>query len=97
MVVEPLFKDKEKTYYERINKRIDLMKEFVDRCDPRIVTAAKEALGLSYAALKDEDMTIDDILRFEVKSDEYEDKFRRQCSCLKTADLLNLEKHHPFR
>lgn len=47
MVVEPLFKDKEKTFYERINKRIDLMKEFADRCDPRIVIAAKEALGLS--------------------------------------------------
>ena len=85
MTVEKLVADKEKTYYERIHKRIDLMKEFADTCDPRIVTAAKEALGLSYAALigKDEDMTIDDILRFEVKSDEYENKFRKECACNK--------------
>lgn len=84
MVVEELVKDKEKTYYERVGKRIDLMKEFADTCDPRIVTAAKEALGLSYSSLlKDGDMTIDDILRFEVKSDEYENKFRKECICNK--------------
>jgi hypothetical protein len=94
-----LVKDKEKTYYERIQKRIDLMKEFADTCDPKIVTAAKEALGLSYAALKDSDMTIDDILRFAVKSDEYENKFRQECSCLKAADLVKLQKKsvYPFR
>ncbi len=84
MTVRALVTDKEKPYYERIQKRIDLMKEFADTCDPRIVTAAKEALGLSYAALKKgADMTIDDILRFEVKSEEYEDKFRKECACNK--------------
>lgn len=87
MVIEKLVADKEKTYYERINKRIDLMKEFADTCNPKIVMAAKEALGLSYAALKNElkneDMTIDDILRFEVKSREYEDKFIKECVCNK--------------
>lgn len=99
MTVENLVKDKEKTYHERIQKRIDLMKEFADTCDPKIVTAAKEALGLSYATLKDSDMTIDDILRFEVKSDEYENKFREECSCLKAANLVELQKKsvYPFR
>lgn len=82
MTVEKLVADKEKPYYERIQKRIDLMKEFADTCDPRIVMAAKEALGLSYGALKKgSDITIDDILRFEVKSGEYVDKFRKECAC----------------
>jgi len=99
MAIEELVKDKEKTYYERIHKRIDLMREFADTCNPRIVTAAKEALGLSYAALKDGDMTIDNILRFEVKSDEYENKFREGCSCIKADNLTKLEKKsvYPFR
>lgn len=84
--MENLVKDKEKTYYERIQKRIDLMKEFSDTCDPKIVTAAKEVLGLSYAALKDGDLTIDEILKFEVKSDQYENSFREGCSCFKAAN-----------
>ena len=89
-MIHALVSDKEKTYYERINKRIDLMKEFADTCDPRIVTAAKEALGISFAASRkmekgtiDEDITIDDILKFEVKSREHEDKFIKECFCRK--------------
>ena len=89
-MIHALVSDKEKTYYERINKRIDLMKEFVDTCDPRIITAAKESLGISNAASRkiengtiDEDITIDDILKFEVKSLEYEDKFIKECFCKK--------------
>lgn len=42
MTVEELVKDKEKSDYDRLQKRIDLMKEFTDSCDPRVVKAARE-------------------------------------------------------
>jgi hypothetical protein len=98
MKLEPLLQDKEKSHYDRINKRIDLMKKFADTCDPRIVKAAREVLGISNDALRNDKMNTMDILQFEVKASEYTEKFINECGCLKVADLIKLRKKsvYPF-
>lgn len=98
-MVSELVKDKDKSDYERLQKRIDLMKEFTDSCDPRIVKAAREALGITHKALREDIYNVDDIMRFEVKATEYQEKFINECSCLKTSKLVELEKKsvYPFR
>lgn len=94
-----LVEDKGKSDYERLQKRIDLMKEFTDSCDPRVVKAAREALGITRKALREGKYNIDDIMQFEVKATEYQEKFINECSCLKASKLIELEKKsmYPFR
>lgn len=94
-----LIEDKEKSDYDRLQKRIDLMKEFTDSCDTRIVKAAREALGLTHKALREGKHNVDDILQLEVKATEYQDEFIEKCSCIKASKLVELEKKsiYPFR
>ena len=98
-MTKELVKDKEKSDYDRLQKRIDLMKEFTDSCDPRVVKAAREALGLTHKALREGTHNVDDILRLEVKATEYQERFIEECSCIKASKLVELEKKsiHPFR